>query len=397
MKRIHVRYIGPITDSGEITISPVTVFCGRQGSGKSTLAKLISTCMWLEKALMKNELTLKYVTSFNRFRKKFCAYHGLEDFFNEESFLRYDSERFSFLYEHQHLTIEEHKEADYLIPKIMYIPAERNFMVAIEHAERVRNLPSSLQTLQTEYIKALQSLKVPVSLPIDGVKVQYDRLNKMTWFNGAGFHVKAQNAASGFQSVAPLALVSGYLSHLVEGQKDSTPISAEEHAQLREKINKILSNKKLSEEVKNIMIEDVNKRFTLDSFVNIVEEPEQNLYPSSQRNVLNMLLTYRNRKSHNMLIITTHSPYILDYLSLNMKACQVARTVAPEKKIEIRKIVSESSWINPGDVTIYEIQEDGSTKTLENYEGIPSDDNFLNNALAEINDLYSQLIEIEDE
>jgi hypothetical protein len=39
--------------------------------------------------------------------------------------------------------------------------------------------------------------------------------------------------------------------------------------------------------------------------------------------------------------------------------------------------------------------EDGSIKTLSTYKGLPSDDNFLNQILAEGNDLFANLLEIE--
>lgn len=395
MRSIHIKNIGAISDTGILQIFPITIFCGKQGSGKSTLAKLISTCMWLEKTLMKGEISSKYAVRYNHFKNQFCSYHGIEGFFNDNSYLEYKSDRYIFHYEDQHLTIEENKDGLYLMPKIMYVPAERNIMVVIEHAERIRRLPPSIQTLQTEYINALQNIKGQASLPIDGVSIQYDRLNKVTWFNGERFHVRAQNAASGFQSVAPLALVSNYLSDMVANGK-SDPISTEELEKLRSQVAKIQDNKKLSDEVKSVMIENINRRYILDCFQNIVEEPEQNLYPSSQRNVLNLLLGDFNKRKGNGLIITTHSPYILDYLSLNIKAYIVSQT-HKNKTSEINKIVPEESWVSPNQVAIFEIEDNGSVVKLEDYDGIPSDNNFLNNALSDVNNLYSDLMELEDE
>lgn len=57
MSRIKIKNFGPIingnqTNDGWIDIKKVTLFIGNQGSGKSTVAKLISTFMWLEKALI---------------------------------------------------------------------------------------------------------------------------------------------------------------------------------------------------------------------------------------------------------------------------------------------------------------------------------------------------------
>lgn len=395
MRTIHVKHLGAIVDTGVLQLTPVTVFCGKQGSGKSTLAKLISTCMWLEKALTRGDVTPKYAARYNHFRTQLCGYHGISDFFKDDTFIDYRSDRFRFCYENQHLSIAGNTEGRFLMPKIMYVPAERNIMVAIEHAERIRRLPPSIQTLQTEYTNALQSIKGQSMLPIDGVSVQYDRLNKITWFNGDGFHVRAQYAASGFQSVAPLALVSDYLSDLVMKSKGE-PISSEEMEKLRNQVAKIQNNQRLSDEVKTAMIENINKRYVIDCFQNIVEEPEQNLYPKSQRSVLNLLLRDFNKREGNGLVITTHSPYILDYLSLAIKAYLVAEH-CQDKKEKIASIVPYESWVRPDRVSIYEIQDDGTVSKLQDYDGIPSDNNFLNNALSDVNDLYESLMEIEDE
>lgn len=394
MRIIHVKQIGAIVDSGEITISPVTVFCGQQGSGKSTLAKLISTCLWIEKALVKGEITEKYATGYNHFRKQLCGYHGIDGFFRADSYLLYKSNRFTLKYEEQHFYVEERAEEAFPMPKIMYVPAERNLLVAIEHAERIRKLPASLLSLQSEYINALQAIKGQMQLPIDGVAVQYDRLNKVTWFNGMNFRVPAQHAASGFQSVAPLSLVTEHLSRIVE-EGNGGPLSSAEMEKLRQEVTRIQTNGKLSEEVKNIMIENVNKRYVLDCFLNIVEEPEQNLYPTTQRNVLNLLLANLNRHKGNMLVITTHSPYILDYLCINVKAFQVSQKVAGRAD-DIARIVPQGSWVDPNQVAIYEIQDDGSVEKLQVYDGVPSDNNFLNNALAETNMLFGELMDIEE-
>ena len=258
MRTIEIRNIGPIRNTGKIAISPVTIFCGQQGSGKSTCAKLISTCLWLEKSLMKHEITEKYVTGYNHFRNNLCGYHGITDFFKDDSYIRYESEDFVFVYENKHLTLIQKKHDSYKMPKIMYVPAERNMMVAIEHAEKVRRLPSNLQTMQNEYLKALKSLKGKVALPVKDVYLQYDRLNKVTWIMGEDYRVRAENSASGYQSMAPLVLVSDYLADMVRKQ-EGEPQSAEERDQLSMEIAKILESDNLQEAVKSAMIENINK------------------------------------------------------------------------------------------------------------------------------------------
>lgn len=130
-------------------------------------------------------------------------------------------------------------------------------------------------------------------------------------------------------------------------------------------------------------------------FINIVEEPEQNLYPESQGKVLYVLLECMNSNKDNQLIITTHSPYILSYLTLTAKAFELLSRGVPADKIE--KIVPEKSAVSGDKITIYETKEDGSITKLSPYENLPSDENLLNKAMAEGNENFSELLDLEQE
>ena len=68
-------------NNGWIHTKRAMVFIGDQGSGKSTVAKLISTFLWIEKALTKGQYEVKEFTNHNRFRKNYCAYHKIENYF----------------------------------------------------------------------------------------------------------------------------------------------------------------------------------------------------------------------------------------------------------------------------------------------------------------------------
>ncbi len=61
MSKIRIKHFGPIQagyleNDGWLDVKKVTVFIGNQGSGKSTVAKLISSFMWLEKALIRGDI-----------------------------------------------------------------------------------------------------------------------------------------------------------------------------------------------------------------------------------------------------------------------------------------------------------------------------------------------------
>ena len=393
-KKIRIRHFGPIAESGELDITAVMVFCGQQGSGKSTIAKLISTCSWIEKALARQEITVKELTAKN-FREKYCGYHYLSNFFKEDkTYIRYQGDRVEITYSEGSLSVVEIPNGNYHMPQIMYVPAERNFMVAVEQAEKIRNLPPSLVTMQQVFRKAMGV--GDYKIPIDGFSIHYDKFNKITWLHGKDYRLRLHEAASGLQSAIPLIVVSVYLSLLVE-QGVAHEMSAEELDKLQKEVNQILEDKNLTDVLRRALIEQLNRRYKNECFLNIVEEPEQNLFPLSQKDVLHKLLALFNTNANNGLIITTHSPYIIDELSLAVKAGSILKEGEDRGIAEsIGKIVPVGSCLSQEQLSIYEIREDGCVVLLPCYDGLPSDENYLNVSLMESNERFNSLLEIED-
>jgi hypothetical protein len=166
-------------------------------------------------------------------------------------------------------------------------------------------------------------------------------------------------------------------------------------------INEIVRKSNLSNDDRIKQIQEIKSRYQNKAFINIVEEPEQNLYPSSQHQILNSLLEFNNLNKWNKLILTTHSPYLINYLTLAVKAFEVYQKVnqpgfQKPKWLAINEIVPLKSLVRPHELVIYELNEnDGTIKKLEDYNGLPSDENKLNNGLGESNELFAQLLEIE--
>lgn len=402
MKTLIVQNFGPIVNSRKkpIEISPVTVFIGDQGTGKSTIAKLISEFTWLEKVLDRGDLQKKYVTQYNRFRTTYCAYHGIQNYFREDSFIFFEGDKFIFEYSDRHLSIEEKKEALYLRPQVMYIPAERNLVSALESADKIKRLPGALSTLMDEYNRALRGSKDGIiDLPLDQFSLQYDKLNKVVWLTGKGFRVRTYEAASGIQSIIPMSVVSNYLGNLVKDNSASgmTAKSSEERQRIEKTIQSILRDKSIDDEIRVALFRELSAGFSNNRFINVVEEPEQNLFPTSQRNVLFELLRIRNSVAENELVFTTHSPYIINYLSLAIKAAAIQDRVHLKGQKELEKIVPSQSRISGDNVAVYITSQDGSIYRLSSYEGMPSDENALNEKLSECNVLFERMLDLEEQ
>ena len=252
-------------------------------------------------------------------------------------------------------------------------------------------------TFLDDYENAKALLK-DFRLPLSSrpISFEYDQLNKVSWLKGESFKIRLSESSSGYQSLLPLCLTSKYLTDMVLEKKDSQ-LTAEEKQKLRKEVESIM-NKDLSEDVKDVMLRSLSMKYGYAYFINIVEEIEQNLFPSSQKNVLYYLIAQCNRMSDNQLFLTTHSPYILDYLTLAVKASAIYNASGDKDNTAIKMggIVSPESYIEARNLRIYQITETGNVELLQMNAGLPSDENYLNMSLAQTNDLFNDLLDVEE-
>lgn len=405
MSRIKIKNFGPIREGytaneGWIDIKKVTVFIGNQGSGKSTVAKLISTLTWLEKAIVKGILLANNIGSKSQL-KKYLSYQKLENYLKPDSEIYYQGDSLEFRYSSGVFRVLKKDESKYQLPKIMYVPAERNFLSVVDRPDKLKNLPATLYTFNDEYDAAKNKFSNGLELPINGTRFVYDKLNKIAHIidSSKGFKLRLSEASSGFQSTIPLFITSKYLTEELHSEEDISKKenSLEEERKLEKEVMEILTDKSLTPDVRQALLRQLSARRKPVCFINIVEEPELNLFPVSQKEILFNLTGYANKDSGNKLIMTTHSPYFINYLTLAVKAFKVKQTVKTSEALEaLAGIVPAESMINPDDLVIYQLNEtNGSISKLEDYKGLPSDENYLNDNLGETNELFAQLQQIE--
>ena len=429
MSELSIKKFGPIDkgcteNSGFITISPVTVICGNQATGKSTIAKLYSTFCWLEKSLMNGTLDVKAVSDKDFFCE-LLSNQRISEYLSKNSEIEFRGSVCNFLYKNQSFTVKEPdrgKNFHYVMPQIMYIPSERNLLTAIENAERINNLPLMLSVLSDEYDFARKALDGRrFKLPVSNTEVEYDSSNLNTSIiSPGGKKINILNASSGIQSVTPLSIVSEFIAGKIKSGvfHNIKGISALKRKQIRdfikeyyspEKAEKLEScfdslfltgqgNRQSCENDPGVQSEllAVLTRWVNSRFVNIVEEPEQNLFPESQRRVLNDLLGYVNsqRDKGNSLMLTTHSPYILSFLTLDAKGGELKeKGVSVE---EIAEFVPEKAMTPPASISVYETRDDGSVLHLAPCQSLPSDKNILNHEMLMQNERFADLLELEE-
>jgi len=393
MSNIIIRNFGAIKkQSTPIEIKKVTFFIGNQGSGKSTVAKLIATFMWIEKALVRGNYNKKWFERKNRLKNTFLPYHRIENYLKENTFIQYKGDAYTITYEKEFLKFEEKKNNDYSLPQIMYVPSERNFIAYVKKPKELKLSSDALKEFLTEFDNSKEIVK-NLELPINEAILDYDKLNDTLNLKGEDYKIKLTEASSGFQSFVPIYMVSRYLGKSVGKQSEiKVEMSGDEKDRFRKEVEKIYSSKELTEEQKRIAISVLSKKFNKTSFVNIVEEPEQNLFPTSQRDMLYSLLKINDEIPANKLIITTHSPYLVNYISVAVEAGNIRNEANKE---QIGKIIPLSALVKSEDLAIYELDEkEGTVKLLGDYNGIPSDENMLNLQIDETNNLFADLLDL---
>lgn len=431
MQMLKVKNFGPIGENKKngtdgfftVQIAPVTVFIGETASGKSTVAKLCSIFFWLEKKLMQTEISDNLNSEVF---KNLCRQQEIAEYFSSETVLIYKGEAFSLEYnECNKLIIQKNEEniSNYILPKIQYVSAARNLLtilytirssVVTSEDGNILTLSSSIpfmvNDLNKEYIRALNNLaREGFDLPIEKTRVFHQ--DHCTFIETDKKKISMSSASSGIQSITPLLIVSEFLFR--EVKKDLFEKLQDTNENLKNKIRNELKKTPYDNLIEKFnlycmggreileqdfaveVLEPIIKKFIPSCFINIVEEPEQNLFPNSQGKVLYKLLECMNMNEHNQLIITTHSPYLLSYLTLVAKAAELFDKKVPVDRITT--IVPEKSMVLGKKITIYEMKNNGSIECLPSYAELPSDNNVLNQAMADGNSLFADLLDMEQE
>lgn len=394
-ERLIVKSFGPVKDL-DLTFRKVTLFIGDQGVGKSCVAKLFSMFKWTEKVLSQKKYPLSYFEQYNRFKTKLCSFHRIESFVKENSYIQYEGQLYDFVYENGRFTVnDKNREVDG-ISKIMYVPAERSILSVAENKPKLlKELPDSSETFFDEFVSAKKSFKNGYELPFEGLRFEYDPLNDAGWIYGSDYKVRLVNASSGIQSSLPMSMVSEYLSGKISGREE-VKLSKEEKDKLEKRVAEIMQNDDISDSIKDMMIRQLSNANRYDNFVNVVEEPEQNLFPLSQMQVLFSLVANNNASSKNMLVFTTHSPYSLAITNTLIMGAKAYANVDENEKQTVEEILPVKYQIKVEDIAVYRLSstDDSYCQSIINPTTGLISKNELDSASDDIMRIFNKLYRI---
>lgn len=154
-------------------------------------------------------------------------------------------------------------------------------------------------------------------------------------------------------------------------------------------------------EVIRILQDILMSMLTNESVFRVIEEPETNLHPITQKNLTELLCLLANDNKNNQIVITTNSPYVLTVLNNLLLASKVVKyDDIPLSYID--KYIPIEYHLNPDEFSIYSLgnkvmEQDYCVNIIgksglisQNYLDIISE--LLSNDFQILYKLYSEII-----
>lgn len=411
MNRLIVRNIGPIKDI-DLDLNKINVFIGPQGSGKSTVAKIISFCSWLEKD---NSVTEQACSE--GLIARLTSFHHMEGYFSQESELLYEGDNIAFIYNlakgldasiskrfvnncNECKSEKEailHADNKIVNPKVAYIPAERNFVSAVPSLRNYSDKDDNLQSFVNDWFEAKRhyTRETPIPIMALGLDYFYNQGADADYLlqENASSTIPLVAASSGYQSIVPLVVLLKWLSSGI--YEENKPFSPAEN----EKVRTILAHlSDISEESNATIIERLRgflegRVYSHTQF--IIEEPEQNLFPRTQMDLLYQILSEINHGRNHRLVLTTHSPYILYALN----NCILSHIVEDSMDKELSESLECAKYaVAPKDVSVWSIHDgcirnenNEYNKTIQDSRGLVRK-NYFNDVMKDVMNEFNTML-----
>jgi hypothetical protein len=394
---------------------------GPQSSGKSTIAKIISYCQWVEKRFI---LDGEYRYDFS---EQFIEFHRLSKvYFSKNSLIDYRSDAVHISYKGSSNTqtiekLNDESNTVFYNSKNIYIPAERNFVSAIPNLGKYKRVNNdNIMNFLYDWYEVKKRYSKSNKYPILNLGVSYYHMQEndedILVLKENNKELLLNNASSGLQSILPLLLLFDFLTKELFNEKAIGSVDEKEEIEklvkfyVNDFMKKMDNEQKQYEFLKNIeikkspfdtleleqLVKNIEARISYYYSSIIIEEPEQNLFPNTQKDLVYFMLKLINdKKRDHKLLITTHSPYVL-YAINNCIMGYLVKEKMPKNE---RKILeSTKASINPEQISIWEIEENkGTIKCIQGKDGLIEDNYFDGSMKILMDDFYSTLNYYEDE
>lgn len=430
MKQLIIKNFGPIKDIS-IPLNRINLFIGSQSCGKSSISKIVSFCSWLENECIKNQ---KIVNADNMFvTRNLYNYHRLSGYVNKNSYFKYETDSIIIEFKDGNIDISfGTKFYESQAHKTSYIPAER-IIASVPGVRTFEMSHNNLRTFLFDWWKMAPHFQKDNAMILPSVDVKY-YYSSDTYQDKIimpdGNELEMPMASSGLQSLIPLYAHLKYATEWIYEHEDEVSYEKKE-AEKEAFFRLFLRNAK--EEIPEDYLKDFLSRSKSDDYVNfldkskhfddinklpdevkgivtliqnvmikhytniIIEEPELNLFPQTQVEMLyDIMLMFKEERDN--LYITTHSPYILYALNNCMLSYLVKEKLSDPEILEA--IDFGGCPVNPKDVSVWQIEKgmivgmNGVNSTIQDEDCLIREnyfDNIMGDVITDFKNLRSLL------
>ncbi|QHI37977.1 hypothetical protein IMCC3317_33600 [Kordia antarctica] len=407
-EKLIIKNFGPIK-SVDLDLGKINVLIGEQATGKSTIAKVLSICRYFSYIVNYSiDIESQHIFHNNEQFYKGLKDWGIDEYLQDASEFFYENELYTFEFKNKLITEFETVTTTDDLKKEYY-----------QTETRIH----SNSTNFTKLLNELESLKKDeeVSDKVSETEIFYAsgwtpnenfyRLNVKKVMDNPLF-IPAER---GFQSVSvskDSLLSTAILDELAKINR----IVREYRTDIEIKpLSLIFRNENGLSKVKKIDTNDFHYlhtgasgyQSTIPTFLAIkyyseiekrkrtitVEEPELNLFPKTQKKLVEFFIESINQ-SNNKFILPTHSPYILTTLSNLIYAHKVGTTDNGKFEKEVNEIISKKAWIDVNDISVYFLNN-GQAKDLVDVKECLINLDDLDNVSETINSEFDELLNIE--
>jgi predicted ATPase len=370
-EKLIIKNFGPIK-SVELELGNFTIIIGEQATGKSTVARVLAVCRYFSYIALDNVFS----AGQSKFSGGLAAW-GLEEAVKKDSYIFYQCDHYALTVKQVSLNTRESNpdakrkyqmnDIATFVPELR--PLSNEFSNLLNELNKIYRAPTDIEvhyglinrTIPTSfyqndvakvmanpfYLPAERGLQSIFSLGKNSIQnisdalfnqlAQLDQIARLfkkdtqidpldiTYKNvdGRGYirknnekeYYSLYNAASGYQSTIPVVLMAKY------------------YAEIRKK----------------------RKTF-------IIEEPELNLYPTAQQKLIQYLAA-TTVDSKNVILATTHSPYVLAALNNLLYAGKLSKLGDAVSK-KVKKIIPLAYWLDVNNFSAYKLTKDGLAENI---------------------------------
>ena len=423
-ERLIIKNFGPIVKA-TIDIKPFMVFIGESGSGKSVILKLLSLFRWIYKQqqlFYSLELLTKskvdFETHINQTLEVELQNSSLVYYFQKGSFASYEINGIIFTLQHDtqpNFTLSNKRISKQVsLEKITFITDERAVIpTLLNNTTRNVRFPYHLTSTYEDFRLAFNELKgdnkqvviETMGVNLTSIKSTYEQKFVISQ-DDKPYKISFQDSSSGIKSVSIVELISRYYPFHFNTQD----IFVNFYGKIAPNFIKLLG--KNFENVQNATPEEMIMRNFMqnialsledisntDARINIfIEEPELNLFPNAQKNLVEHLVYScfePPRKDKNKTIhiaFSTHSPYILSSLNCLLLACEVANK-NPNLKEKVETIIPNKFWLDINKFNAFKV-ENGEVFSIIDKETNLILAESIDEVSEEIGETFDKLLEL---